>query len=42
MNQKSNKNHNTTHSNHPEQSLTQEEEINIENLKRIMSEKKTR
>ena len=38
----SNNNRNTTHPCHSEQTLTQEEEMIIENLKRIMSEKKTR
>ena len=38
----SNKNRNTLFPNHTEQALTQEEEMTIENSKRIMSEKKTR
>ena len=37
----SNNDQNTTHSNHTEQTLIQEEEMNIEKLKRIRSEKKT-
>ena len=35
-----NDNRNTTYPNHTEQTLIQEEEINSENLKRIMYEKK--
>ena len=38
----SNNDWNNTHPNHTEQTLTQEEEMIIENSKRIMSEKKTR
>ena len=38
----SNNNQSSTHPNYIEQTLTQQEEMIIENLKRIMSEKKTR
>ena len=34
-----NNNRNTTHVDHAEQTLTPEEEMNIENLRRIMSKK---
>ena len=37
-----NKNRNTTQPNHTEQTLTEEEEMNLENLKRNMYEQKTR
>ena len=37
--QQSNKDRSTTHRNHTEQGLTQEEKMNIEFLKRTMSEK---
>ena len=39
---KSDKNRNTTHPNHVEQRITQEEKMNIEIIEGIMSEKKTR
>ncbi len=42
MNGKIKKNRNITHPSDTEQTLTQEEEISIENLKRITSEQKTR
>ena len=38
----SNNNRNTSHTNHTEQTVTQEEEMNIENLNWSLPEKKTR
>ena len=38
--QQSNNNQNTTHPNHTEKRITQEEEMNIEILKKILPEKR--